>query len=143
MTSIITTRIQTRMSDFDVLGHINNVSYVNFLEVARVTAFSQVMNVDLSRYTGLTVKTEIEYLRPANFGTEIAVTMGVSSVGEKSVDLALEVVDAGDQSKVFARARIVQVTVDLKTGKSCQHTAEMREQMEALMNGEADFADAA
>ena len=91
MTSTITTRIQTRMSDFDVLGHINNVSYVNFLEVARVTAFSQVMNVDLSRYTGLTVKTEIEYLRPANFGTEIAVTMGVSSVGEKSVDLALEV----------------------------------------------------
>ena len=143
MSSVITTRIQTRMSDYDVLGHINNVSYVNFLEIARVTSFSEVLKIDLSRYTGLTAKTEIEYLHPAKFGIPIAVTMGVSDLGEKRVNLALEVVDANDQSKVFARASIIQVTVDLLTQKSCAHTTEMRAQLEAMMNGKAEFTQAA
>lgn len=139
MQSVITTPIQTRMSDYDVLGHVNNVSYVNFLEVARVTAFSEVLKVDLSRYSDLTVKTVIEYLRPAKFGIPIAVSMGVSEIGEKRVNLSLEVVDARDHSNVFARASIVQVTVDLKTGKSCPHIDGMRTQLEALMNGKANF----
>lgn len=143
MTSYITTPIQTRMTDFDAYGHINNVSYVNFLEIARVQSFEEVLQVDLSRYTGLTAKTEISYLRPITRETAIAVNMGVNKIGIKSVNLALDVVDANDHSVVFAKAEIVQVTFDLKTGKPCPHTEEMRGQLEALKNGEADFTQAA
>ncbi len=143
MASSIVTPIQTRMSDYDVLGHINNVSYVNFLEVARLHAFSEVMCVDLSTHSGITAKTEIEYLRPAKFGIPIAVVMKVDAVTEKSVTVAMEVVNAKDHSRVFARASIVQVSFDLRTGKTCTHPGQLREQLEALMKGEADFVKVA
>jgi len=143
MASSIVTPIQTRMSDYDVLGHINNVSYVNFLEVARLHAFSEVMCVDLRTHSGITAKTEIEYLRPAKFGIPIAVVMKVDAVTEKSVTVAMEVVNAKDHSRVFARASIVQVSFDLRTGKTCAHPGQLREQLEALMNGVADFVKVA
>jgi acyl-CoA thioester hydrolase len=133
MENAFTIPIQTRMTDYDVLGHINNVAYINFMEIARVTTFKEELKVDLTQYSGLTARTEVEYLKPAKWGTAIAVIMGVSDLGAKHIDLDLQVVNADDHSQVFAQAKICQVTFDIKAGKACHHPEELREQLDSLM----------
>lgn len=133
MRKFLSIDIQTRLTDYDPFGHLNNVSYVNFLEVARLEGFSRHLNLDLTRTSALTAKTEIEYIRPAPFGVELTVKMGVKAVGNKSSTMAFEVVDRGDHSVVFARATIAQVTIDMKTGKTCPLPEHVRAGMMELM----------
>lgn len=133
MGQAIVTKIQTRMSDYDVLGHINNVSYLNFLEVARIRAFGEVMGVDLTAYSGLTTRTEIKYVRPAPYGVPIAVEMTVTAIGMKTCSLAMRVIDERDPDQIFAKASIDQITYDVKAGRTCKHPPELRAQLEALM----------
>jgi acyl-CoA thioester hydrolase len=122
----------TRLTDYDMYRHLNNVAYLTLIEAARFEAFGQHMKVDLSRYTGITAKTEITYLKPAPFGLPLAITMSVDSLGDSSVGLHFDVVDASNHDKVFASCKIAQVTFDLQTMKPCAMPGEMRTALEKL-----------
>lgn len=143
MTKCLNIDIQTRMTDYDPFGHLNNVSYVNFLEVARLEGFSKHLKLDLSKTSALTAKTEIEYLRPAPFGVPLTVNMGVKAVGTKSSTLSFEIVDRRDHSVVFARATLAQVALDVQTGKTCQMPEHVHNAMLALIPEEDAKAIAA
>lgn len=132
MGNALTIPVETRLTDYDMYGHMNNVAFLSLIESARFTAFGKHFDVDLSRYTGLTRKTEINYLKPAPFGTPIAIKLGVSRVGDKSVDLCFDVVDEKDHDSVFARASIAQVTYDLHKRKPCSMPDDLRNRLREL-----------
>lgn len=137
MPEVLTLPAVTRLTDYDMYRHLNNVAYLTLIEAARFDAFGKHIKVDLSRYTGLTAETKIKYLKPAPFGAQLAINMSVDSIGDSSVLLHFDVVDSQNHDKVYATCKITQVTFDLKEQKPCPMTDEMRASLTKLLNTDA------
>ena len=103
--------VHVRFSDVDLLGHVNNVRYLDYLQDAQtdlaVGVFREARvdgTVDL-----VVVRTDIDYLGQMNLRPEpYAVWARVEAVGTTSVTYELEL---RDDDRVMARSRVVSVNV--------------------------------
>ncbi len=105
-------------SAIDELGHVNNVTYVSWLQEA-ATAHSTSLGWDLAGYqalgSGWVVGSHfIEYLRPAFAGQELEILTWVASL-EKRRSLRRYRIRRGDE--VVVRAETMWVFVDLASGR--------------------------
>ena len=104
--------VRVRFSDVDILGHVNNVKYVDYLQDAQ-TDF--MVGVFVEAATGgpvdmVVAHTELDYLGQMNLRAEpYDVWTRVSAVGTTSVTFDAEIRDA---ERVMARGRIVAVNLD-------------------------------
>lgn len=107
--------IPLRWNDFDVLGHVNNVRYFEFMQDARVSLV-ETMNLtksDLADIGHVVAHQEIDYLKPIPMDTtEITVEAFVEKIGGASYDLAYEISDGN--GLIFAKSSTVMVTFDVK-----------------------------
>jgi acyl-CoA thioester hydrolase len=104
--------VHVRFSDVDVLGHVNNVRYVDYVQDAHIDLMVGVF-VEASvkgRIDMVVARTEIDYLGQMSLRPEpYEVWTRVSAVGSASLTLESEIRD-GD--RVMARARVVEVNLD-------------------------------
>jgi acyl-CoA thioester hydrolase len=102
-----------RFGDLDVLGHVNNCTYLTYLEDARIA----MLRLDPQRegrepIKGLVVaRHEIDYKRPLLFGPDpVRVETWVKELKAASFTLAYEI---RDDDHLYARASTVMVAYDL------------------------------
>jgi acyl-CoA thioester hydrolase len=104
--------VHVRFSDVDLLGHVNNLRYLDYAQMAQVELLTGVFGearVDGS-VTTVIVRSEIDYVGQMNLRPEpYAVRSRVVAVSEHSVSFEQEIRD-GD--RVMARNRLVEVNVD-------------------------------
>lgn len=104
--------VHVRFSDVDILGHVNNVKYVDFVQDAQ-TAFMLGVFVEaaVDGHVDLVVAhTELDYLGQMDLRSEpYDVWTRVAEVGTTSVSFDVEIRDA---ERVMARGRIVAVNLD-------------------------------
>ena len=104
--------VHVRFSDVDLLGHVNNVRYVDYIQDAETDLMVGVfVEAAVNGHIDMVVaRTEIDYLGQMNLRREpYEVWTRVASIGTTSLTLESEIRD-GDQ--VMSRARIVEVNVD-------------------------------
>ena len=111
------TTIQKRLADYDIFRHLNNAIYPQYVETARFLYFGEFLDYDLSKYSGITVKFEIEYLRQADYADEVCVRIKTKELGRSSMIMQFEVGNARDKSIVYARGEVKQVCCDAFTAK--------------------------
>ena len=108
--------VHVRFSDVDLLGHVNNVRYVDYVQDAQteflISSFTQAA---VRGHTDLVVAhTELDYLGQLNLRPEpYDVWTRVVAVGTTSITFEVEIRD-GDRP--MARGRIVSVNMDPDTG---------------------------
>jgi YbgC/YbaW family acyl-CoA thioester hydrolase len=107
--------IQTRFFDYDGSQHLNNSSYLNYMELARYNIFLNHFHTDYRTHFGVVKNIRIDYLRPARIGTEISVSLEFLEVEENNALMELIVFNKNNPDKVFATSRCVQVVIDSKT----------------------------
>ncbi|MFC3397955.1 acyl-CoA thioesterase [Microbacterium amylolyticum] len=132
-----------RWGDQDAFGHVNNATFAQLLEEARVRAFwehedlerrrdtavftPQLMVGDLGPFFTLIVRNEFEYLAPIPYLQEpLDVQMWFSKLGGSSAQLMYEVRDAAAEV-LFARAASTLVLVLQKTGRPVRLPDPVRE----------------
>jgi acyl-CoA thioester hydrolase len=114
-------RCPLRWADMDLLGHVNNVTYVDYLQEARVDllrALAQEAGPDAGPLPAVFVaRHEVQYLSSLVFRPEpVSVAMRVSEVRAASYTLDSEVYDERDGERhTYLRARSVLVHVDPAT----------------------------
>ncbi|MEP6856220.1 MAG: thioesterase family protein [Pedococcus sp.] len=126
--------IHVRFSDIDLLGHVNNVRYLDYLQDAQtelaVGVFQEARvngTVDL-----VVVRTDIDYLGQMNLRPEPYAVWGrVEAVGTTSVTYELEL---RDEERVMARSRVVSVNVG-EDGRPVPMHPRHRELFEQRMAG--------
>src|SRR6478752_296188 len=84
-----------RWADLDMLGHVNNVVYVDYLQEARVDLFRthgpSAREGDLAEGV-VVVRHEVSYLAPLNFGfTPVSIECWVTEIRAASFTMAYEV----------------------------------------------------
>lgn len=124
-------RCAMRWSDMDAYAHVNNTSYVVYLEQARVAMFFDRYDASFAKGTVI-ARHEIDYLRPVVYHPEpLRLELWVEHVRGASFTVRYEVFD-GDS--MAARASTVCVPFDFTSDRPRRLTDEERGRL-------AEFAD--
>jgi acyl-CoA thioester hydrolase len=128
-----------RWADLDVLGHVNNVVYVDYLQEARV---------DMMRTHGpnargalaegtVVVRHEVSYLTPLNFGFRpVSIECWVTEIRAATFTMAYEIFDdlPGDEGRrVYLRATTVLTPYVFSTESPRRLTEHERETLAAFL----------
>jgi acyl-CoA thioester hydrolase len=113
--------IKVRYDDLDTLGHVNNKTYLSYLEESRIKYMTDVLGLktDLLDFDVVVGRVDIKYLAPLFLIDNVSVYTRIARIGEKSYDFECWVVTQnGNEIKPSAYAIVTLVSVDKKTGKT-------------------------
>lgn len=100
--------VPQRFSDLDLLGHVNNVAFLVYVQEARLKLLSRLLGDRLFRMNHVVVRNEIDYLRELSLGREpLAIDAWIDRIGASSYTIACEILDPAGE--VAARAKTVLV----------------------------------
>ena len=128
----VETPIQIRWGDMDALGHVNNATYLAYLETAREPFFEAVAG--RTQFTGfLFRRLEIDYRSPVVFEDgELRVAVALESIGTSSFTTRERMV-AGSDGRLVAEARAVSVHLDESGTRSAPILEELRARLELFL----------
>ena len=102
------TPVQIRFNDIDILGHLNNAVYLQFLDLAKAAYFKDVIAemFDFSAIELVIVHIDIDFYAPSFIDTPLQVLSAVSRIGDRSLTIEQRVIDS-----VTAEVKCVASTV--------------------------------
>ena len=102
-------------ADIDILGHVNNVTYLRWVQdVAAAHWRSAAPAADQERTLWLVVRHEIDYKLPAYLSDSIIARTWVGAASRVKFERFTELVRASDGA-VLARAKTIWCAIDAKT----------------------------
>jgi acyl-CoA thioester hydrolase len=118
--------IDVQPEDIDDLGHVNNVTYLRWVQEAATAHWRAVAApADQEQLYWVVVRHEIDYLHPAMPGDRIVARTWVGAATRIKFDRHTELLRERDR-KPLARARTVWCPIDARTGKPTAVSAEVR-----------------
>ncbi len=107
--------IAIKAEDIDVLGHVNNVVYLRWVQDAAVAHWDRLATPEMkAEALWVAVRHEIDYKRPAMPGDAIVAVTWVGPAGRRLFERNTEILRATDR-KLLARARTLWCPVDPQT----------------------------
>jgi acyl-CoA thioester hydrolase len=127
-------RLDTRWSDNDAYGHVNNIVYYAFFDTAvnRHLIESGCLDIHNSPVIGLVVETQCRYFKPIAYPDVVHVGIRVAKLGTSSVRYEIGLF-ANDDDAVAAQGHFVHVYVDRATNKPVPVPAHTRRVLQGLM----------
>jgi acyl-CoA thioester hydrolase len=137
MSTSFKTSIQVRFGDTDMLGHVNNVAFVQFLEQSRVEWMHHLMRQGLPRFDVVVVHLTMDYRQQIHFGQHVEVEVWPTKLGNTSFDFSYRMWADG---VLCAEARSVQVGIDPQTMRPKPLPLEIRAALEATLDFNSESA---
>ncbi len=117
--------IARRFSDLDLLGHVNNVVYYDYLQESRLRLLKSLGRETVDTAPLVVAHQEIDYIAPLPGGVEpVIVETWIERIGTSSFTVGAIVWDSDDT--LAARASTVMVFFDPATGKAAPMTDQAR-----------------
>lgn len=118
--------LQVRFSDTDASGHINNVSYIAYLELGRTRYFSDVHGALNTFGLGWILgEVQCRYLAQGYFGDNLEIRCGTNGIGRASFRTGYEIANT-ETGVVLARGMSITVCYDFKAKKAIRISDEWR-----------------
>ncbi|HEX16135.1 MAG TPA: acyl-CoA thioesterase [Deltaproteobacteria bacterium] len=115
----------------DALGHLNNVSFIAYMEGARFELFKE-MGIfdpkDLSSLGLILARIECDYLKEVRYGDSLLICTRVKEIGRSSFTLDHLFLREGD-GEVVARGRAVLVSFDYENNHPRRLDPELRQNL--------------
>lgn len=108
----VKTPIQIRFADLDVLGHVSNNVYGQYLELGRVMWFREIPG---ERPSAVVANINIDFLGEIRINDDVYVVTRCIKMGNKSLQLQQDIFANGQH---VTRATVVQVGFDADTRQS-------------------------
>jgi acyl-CoA thioester hydrolase len=113
-------------ADVDQLGHVNNVTYVRWVQEAAVAHWTTVAPAaDQAKVRWIILRHEIDYLQPAFLGDAIIARTWVGSASRVRFERFTELLRAGDRT-LLAKARTMWCPINAQTHRPAAVSAEVR-----------------
>lgn len=119
--------IEIRPEDIDLLGHVNNVVYVRWVQEAAVAHWqAEAAPEDQAALLWVVVRHEIDYKRPAFLGDGVLARTWVGPAAPRAFERHTELLRARDGA-LLARARTLWCPVDAKQLRPTEVSDRVRE----------------
>jgi acyl-CoA thioester hydrolase len=127
--------VQTRWSDNDVYGHINNAVYYQWFDLAvnNWLINNDLLDIISGDIIGLVVETSCQYAKALSYPDRVDVGLSLKRLGSSSVTYRLGVFGAGSQISA-AEARFTHVYVDRANRRPLAVDERWRAKLENLRN---------
>lgn len=110
--------VTVRWGDMDAFRHVNNATYLTYLEEARLQWLQHVGHWFTEAASPVLAASEVNYRRPITWPTRLHVELRCERIGTSSLTLQHRLVDADDADRLFSDGRVVMVWMDAASGKS-------------------------
>jgi acyl-CoA thioester hydrolase len=111
--------LHVRWRDLDAFNHVNNSSYLTFLEESRLQWLRTVPGEWFTEHAmPVMAAVELHYRKPIAWPAEIDVLLSCERLGNSSVTIGNRIVARNDHACVYADGNVVMVWVDPATGAS-------------------------
>ncbi len=122
---------KVRFSDLDAMGHVNNATFIQYLESARLGWWLHVTQREgLAALDMILARTEIDYRSPAHLGEAVRVGVRCMWLRRSSFGLDLRVEERAS-GRLLAEAKKVGVYYDFKLQRSLPLPEAIRGQLKA------------
>lgn len=119
--------ISIKPSDIDLIGHVNNIVYLKWVQDAAVAHwYALATEVQKSSLLWVVVKHEIEYKRPAYEHDTVIARTWVGEATRHTFERYTELLRKSD-GKLLAKAKTLWSPVDIETKKSVKVGADVYE----------------
>ncbi len=104
-------KIKVRFSDLDAMRHVNNATFLSYLEEARIAYFKDVLNKPMEGldFDAVVARIEIDYLQPIILGDEVEILSRVSKIGNKSSDVEHLIMVNRKGNKIIAASAMTKL----------------------------------
>ena len=111
--------LHVRWRDLDAFNHVNNSSYLTFLEESRLQWLRTVPGEWFTAHAmPVMAAVELHYRKPIEWPAEIDVLLSCERLGNSSMTIGNRIVDRNDHGCMYADGNVVMVWVDPATGAS-------------------------
>lgn len=126
-------QITTRTTEIDMMGHVNNAKYLEYMEWSREDWYNRVgLPFDAFTEMGIgtvTVNIQIDYIKELRLGEEITITTEPVRKGNTSFVLKHEIYN--NQDEVVTKALVTGVIIDFQKRKSTPLPTKLANQFSA------------
>lgn len=111
--------LQIRFNDIDMLGHLNNGIYLQFMDLGKARYFNAVMpeKVDWHHINVVVVNINVNFYSPTYLDENIAVMTAVVAMSQRSFTMEQRIVNT-DTGDVKCVARTIMAGFDMATAQS-------------------------
>lgn len=110
------TSLETRFTDFDMMGHVNNAVYFTYMEIARTKYWKQAIGWDWKTTGVVIAKASLDYITPIFIEDKINMYVRTSRIGNTSFDLEYLLVKIENNKEVVcSRGKTVCVAFDYQS----------------------------
>ncbi len=117
-TPLFVARLDVRWRDLDAFNHVNNSTYLTYLEEARLQWLRHVPGPWFDEQSmPVLAASELNYRLPIEWPAQLAVELFCARLGNSSLALAHRIVDAQDSARLYSDGQVVMVWMNPATGK--------------------------
>lgn len=115
---VFSVALEVRWRDLDAFNHVNNASYLGYIEEARVRWFKS-LSSDWAGESAAPIMAAVQlnYRRPVNWPETVRVELFAERIGTKSLTLGHRIMSEGDSGVLYCDGHTVLVWVD-RSGQS-------------------------
>jgi len=113
------TELAVRWRDLDAFNHVNNATYLRYLEEARLRWLMTLDGPWMDAHIAPVVESAlVNFKRPIAWPEDVVVELFVDRIGNSSFTLGHRIVSAKDTSVLYCDGHVVMVWFDKRDGKS-------------------------
>ena len=132
--------LPVQFRDIDVMGHVNNATYFQYMETARVELARRLGQLtDRIRPGFIVASARCEFKKPIRDERRITVSVWVSRTGDHSWDLDYSI--HGSRGVEYAIGRTTQVAYDYKTGSAVEISRRVKRELTRRLGTPVKFRE--
>jgi acyl-CoA thioester hydrolase len=132
--------LPVQFRDIDVMGHVNNATYLQYMETARVELARHLGQVREGFRPGFIVASaRCEFKKPISDERRIIVSVWVSRIGDHSWDFDYSI--HGPSRVEYAIGRTTVVAYDYKTSSTVQISRKLKGELERYLEAPLRFRE--
>ena len=123
--------LQLRWRDLDAFNHVNNSTFLTYLEEARIRWFDSIGEDWVTdEFAPLLAAVQLNYRQPVPYPSEVVVELYVDRVGTSSITIGHAIASA-DGKTLYCDGHVVAVWIDRASGRPCPLPEGIRKAVEA------------
>jgi len=123
---VFVAQLDARWGDLDAFNHVNNATYLTYLEQARLQWVQTLSNWYDAAAMPVLAASVLNYRRPIAWPERLAVELFCTRLGNTSITLAHRIVSSADPARLYCDGHVVMVWMNPATGKSAPLPASVR-----------------
>ncbi|OZB60837.1 MAG: thioesterase [Lysobacterales bacterium 14-68-21] len=124
--------LDARWRDLDAFNHVNNATYLTYLEEARLQWLRHVPGPWFDEHSmPVLAASQLNYRLPIAWPARLAVALSCERLGNSSITLAHRIVEAAEPERLYCDGHVVLVWMDPHTGKPVPLPQAIRDSVEA------------